>query len=180
MRIKQINQDMRLLFMLRNPIERAWSAIRYNVSIGKIDISLDASDDIISVLQKPAMVLRGDYEQTLDAYLTHFDSRQILIGFYEAISKDPGGLLTGIFEFLGVSAMEQEGALYQQRFNVSPQHPMPRKVEHFLLERYAPMMRRMAARLGGYATLWEYAQGDTTATAGREEQANWLPPLVHP
>ena len=49
-RIKALNADMKLIFMIRNPIERAWSAIRFNVYRGS-KVNLNSEDEIILALK---------------------------------------------------------------------------------------------------------------------------------
>jgi hypothetical protein len=177
-RIKRLNPEMKLIFSIRNPIDRAWSAIRYNVHRGKMDVNLDSSDEIIAALNKRGVVLRGDYERTLQTYLEHFDSQQILVCFYDAIQDNPEGLMTRITSWLGVEPLKKSQLKHKTYVNVSPRSPMPPEVKTYLQARYQPLMSRLAEKLGSYAITWT---GDKPQDNISVEGINHsLPPATHP
>lgn len=153
--IKALNPDMKLILMLRDPIDRIWSNLRYGSGKGRIEVNLDSANDIIATLKQPKVALRGDYERTLSAYLEHFDASRLLICFYEAIEQDPVGLMTGIANFLGIAPFTQANIDAKKRVNASKPRPMPQAVKDYLLEAYGPQSRRLAGALGSYATTWE-------------------------
>lgn len=180
-RIKDLNPDMKLILMLRDPIDRAWSNIRFGSDRGRLDVNLESPDDIIEALQQPKVVLRGDYERTLNNYLEHFDSSQVLVCFYEAIKHDPVGLMAGVTAFLGISAFAEGNINYQKRVNASKPRPMPRVVKDYLLEIYAPKVERIAKTLGSYANIWEGMNTslDNIQPSGAARDLQMLPTL-HP
>lgn len=179
-RIKAINPDLRLLFLIRNPVDRAWSAIRFNVQQGHSSLNLNSSNEIISALKKPSNILRGDYERTLDTYLKHFDSSQILICFYDAIRCDPVGLMSGITTFLNVISFEKAAIDNKTIVNRSSTYQMPVDVRDYLLETYAPMINRLAKTFGSYATIWERAESPHVMESQKEYTNTRLLPTVHP
>ena len=124
-RINAINPDTKLIFMIRNPIERAWSAIRYDVYRESIGISIDSDEEIIAELRKRHFRLRGDYERTLECYLKFFNSSQILVCFYDAIQRDPVRLMAGITSFLNVGPFLERDIDSERRINTSPSRKMP-------------------------------------------------------
>jgi len=154
-RIKAVNPDIKLIYMIRNPIDRAWSAVRFNINQSKLNIDVSYEDKIISALQSRRMVLRGDYERTLDNYLRYFDSSQILVCFYDAIQANPIGLMSEITNFLNILPFEDNTVNNQTFINASPSHEMPSRVKDYLTETYAPMIQRLAKRFGSYAKNWE-------------------------
>jgi len=179
-RIKRLNPDMKLLLLLRDPIDRAWSNIRYGHSNKHLNVDLDSPDDIIRVLQQPKVVLRGDYERTLNIYLDHFDSSQVLVCFYEAIKHDPIGLMSGITEFLGISPFAAAMINHQKRVNFSKPKPMPSTVKDYLLETYAPNVKRIAAAFGSYANIWEGGNRPVSVQSPRISSDFQMIPTLHP
>jgi hypothetical protein len=177
--IKALNPDMKLIFMIRDPIERAWSATRFlaNQEYSKID--LNSADQIIFTLSSLGTALRSNYERTLDTYLKHFAATQILVCFYDAIACDPLGLMSGITTFLEVSPFVASAIDSQTPINASPMSKMPDEVREYLHETYAPMTKRMAARFGSYATTWNGTQEHPNAFT-----PSWATPtmaaVVHP
>ena len=179
-RIKAVNADARLIFMIRHPIARAWSAVRFDVHKGFSDVDLDSDDEVLASLKTPGNVLRGDYERTLDIYLDHFDASQILVCFYDAVRCDPVGLMSGIASFIGVSPFEEAAVDNEKRFNPSPSRRMSDRVEAYLLDAYTPMIERLADRFGSYATLWKGASGRYDVRSLEGHPAARLRPVVHP
>jgi hypothetical protein len=169
-KIHKINPLAKLIYMIRNPIERDWSAIRFDASSGYLKLDLSSEDDIISALQSSAIITRGNYEQTIERYLQFFDSSQILVGFYDAISHNPAGLMNVIATFLDISPFEAAQIDNQTRINMSPPLIMPDRVRQYLTERYSPMLTRLGSSLGSYTLTWQ--------NPALEIQP--FPPAVHP
>jgi len=178
-RIKTVNPDMRIIFILRNPIERAWSAVRFHAKRAGVKLEQCSADEIIAQLKYPGMVLRGDYARTLNIYLSHFDPSQILICFYDAIKNDPAGFLSGITEHLDVGPFAERAIVNEIYYNVSPQFSMPDKVKDYLVNTYAPLMTLMADRLGSYSVLWKVS-GLSPAALQKLYSSGCLPPTVYP
>lgn len=176
--IKAINADIKLLFMIRNPIERAWSAIRYHAFTGYA-VDLNSPEQIISLLELPAMHLRSDYERTLNAYLSHFSNKQILICFYDAIRHDPSGLLNSISSFLNVASFNPTAINSKNLVNQSPSHPIPLKVQKYLQDKYSPLINRLSQRFGSYTSFWS-SNGLVNDTADRNKDTSRLLPTLHP
>ncbi len=177
--LSAINPDIKLIFMLRNPIDRAWSAVRFYNDKNPTK-QVNSSDEMVSLLKTPDMVLRGDYERTLNNYLNHFDSSQILMGFYDAIIADPSGLLSGIANFLEVAPFQDKVLSNKTRVNQSSPLPMPGEVKDYLWETYTPMIERLAKNLGSYATTWQNSEsGDTPKFLSPYTHSKPLP-VVHP
>ena len=177
-RIQVINPDIRLLLLIRDPIERAWSGLRHNVAKGK-HIDWNSEMEMLSRLKKPDVALRGDYVTIVDNYLKFFDSSQLLVCFYDSIAHNPAGLLRSITSFLGIKQTPGKNADLKQRVNVSPTRDMPRIVREHLIEQYMPMITRASDRFGSYASSWKarYCDGGTPYTCATDGAQ---PPAVHP
>jgi hypothetical protein len=153
--MKAQNPEIKILFMLRHPIERAWSALRYENDRGFAAVDLDSLDAVAAAVKRPAMRLRSDYERTLMAYERILGRGRILVGFYDAVENDPLGLLRGISEFIGVDAPNySDSSGYRERINATPPRKMPPFVRQFLADHFGPMTERLASRFGGYAESW--------------------------
>ena len=179
-RIKAVNPNIKMIYMIRNPIDRAWSAIRYNISRRKLNIDVISDDEIISKLQSRGMILRGDYERTLDNYLRYFDSSQMLVCFYDAIQANPIGLMSSITNFLDISPFEENTVNNQTFVNTSPSYEMPTGVKDYLTDTYAPMIKRLAVRFGSYARIWEKSLNDSKLTTLNTNTESQYIPAIHP
>jgi hypothetical protein len=158
-RIARINKDMRLIFMVRDPVEREWSAIRANVSRGHLDLDLRDADAVLSYLQVRAasagpngQLARGQYDETLRRYLDIFPPEQLLVGFYDAIALDPEGLLAGIARHLGIS--EFNATRFGKLINASPPETIPEAVAEWLALDNARLIEASRLIFGSYAMTW--------------------------
>ncbi len=152
-RMKAINPDLKLIFLIRNPIDRAWSAIRL-YSRTNPEFNINSDREVISLLQTQGNLLRGDYERTIDNFLQYFNSDQMLICFYDAIQYAPCKLMNDITRFLDVAPFEKGAIVNSIPVNSAPSHPMSRQVKAYLVELFGPKIEKMADRFGSYATIW--------------------------
>jgi hypothetical protein len=113
LRIHKRLHRVRLIAILRNPVERAISHHRMAVSIGREKRSFDTS---IDHLLQPAMLERarrrpqermgyvvwGEYGRILSGYFDVFPAEQILVVFTDELERTPGLLMHRIHKFIGV------------------------------------------------------------------------------
>jgi hypothetical protein len=155
-KIQSLNPEMKFIFIIRNPIERAWSAVRFFRKKDRgVDLDMWNDEDIITLLKMPGTLQRGDYEQTLQKYRKRFKQGHILLCFYDAIQDNPKGLLDSIADFLAISPFRENEIDGTRRINSAPPGPVPEKVAGYLQDLYSPMIDRMARQYGSYCTCWQ-------------------------
>lgn len=95
-RIYEWNPHVKLIFMVRNPIDRAYSEYCMNIDhwgdTTDIEQALSASGKIAHC---------GLYYQQIQEFLKLFPQEQIQILLYDDLKKDPEGLLMEVYNFLG-------------------------------------------------------------------------------
>lgn len=176
--IQEINPEIKIIFFIRNPIYQAWSNVKNNYKQNKTqlkDLAASNSDEIISYLQAPGNLLRRDYERTIDAYLKYFDSKQILVCFYDAILASPERLMKDITEFLEIDYFKPDTSRVNQSLNAE----IPAKVIKFLLESCGPTIANLSKKFDSYATLWNQCELDAE-TILQNENVNQISPTLHP
>ena len=114
-RIKQHIPGVRLVFILRDPVERAYSNYRWSRMNGlereEFDHALDleftgarAVPDALRYARPFSYLERGLYCRLLTPWFDHFARDRILCLRYEDIAADPGELAETLHRFLGVAA----------------------------------------------------------------------------
>ncbi|MGD8276860.1 MAG: sulfotransferase [Gemmatimonadota bacterium] len=90
--------DARLIFMVRDPVQRTLSHYRHMVAERKEDRPL------AEVLRDPGeqYTRRSQYHFQLEQYLPYYDLDRILVVQQETLLADRAGTLAHIFEWLGV------------------------------------------------------------------------------
>jgi len=148
-RVKALLPDVKILFLMRNPVERAWSSLRYD---GLANSSVSA---VASALESSGIAMRTDYVRTLAIWRKHFPADRIFTGFTDEVTHDPRGLLLRVFEFLGVDANEAHiPDSVKKKMNTSPEQDMDPAIKVMLTRRYLPLIEQLRDEFGGYAEEW--------------------------
>jgi hypothetical protein len=116
-RIWQYNKKIKLIAILRNPIERAYS--HWNMEYSKKKDPLPFYEAVLkeNIRIKEKLPLqhrvysyidRGFYSEQIRRLLRFFDRNQILFIKYESLVDNPDLLMKDVFKFLDVSSTEFE------------------------------------------------------------------------
>jgi hypothetical protein len=169
--MRSLMPDVKLILLLRDPIDRAWSHARMDLAYfsGKRVDAIDQprfADHFLSFASRR----RGSYPEMLDRWLSHFPKEQLFVGFYDEIEQCPDELLARILHFLGVRATpESIPASVRDRVNAGEAARIPRALERQLAHMYVDDLRELAARYGSYPQKWlERCQRSLTGTAATE------------
>lgn len=159
--IRRIAPDMKLVLLLRDPIERAWSqAVMNMVEIAGRPAEEIEDEAFIEHLSDPRVRLRNDYPGIIDRWSGAFGAENLHIGFFEDVSERPIELLQGILDFLGLDAGSDEFFSDSGR-RVRPGIPleMPDSVRALLVADNTDGLRRLHQRLGSPVDAWMRRHG---------------------
>jgi len=154
--IYRLMPQARLILLLRNPIERAWSHAKMDlVSTLKSVGRYEADERLVAHFDGAASRLRGDYVGMIDRWQRVFSPDQLLIGFYDEITDAPYALLKRICQHIGVST----DATYlppaiTSRVNASVDVSFPPHLKTYLARLYVGSLEVLASRYGSYAKQW--------------------------
>ena len=154
--VHRLMPKVRLILLLRNPIERAWSHAKMDLAstLNTIGES-EAEKRFVAHFDSAASRVRGDYVGMIDRWLTVFSPDQLFIGFYDEITDAPAALLRRIFQHLGVSANENHlTAAIRSRVNASADTSLPKHFQTYLARNYVGSMEVLASRYGTYPQQW--------------------------
>ena len=107
-RIKADLPDIKLIAMVRDPADRAFSEYLYLRKHCLIDSGTTLRDATRSF---PSIIESGMYGRHLGEYLREFGEKRVFVGDYEDIALKPSDLITRICTFLGVDPVIQFGGL---------------------------------------------------------------------
>ena len=155
--IARIMPDVKLIFTMRDPVERALShavlgkARRKNISTENVP------DDVIkSHLDHPSNEARTRYSKTLDLWQTYFPKEQFHIGFYEQLSEDAEKYFKDICVFLGVGF---DKSWFQDtlktRVNPAGLDGLSDEIKRYTARKYYDELKTLSQRYGSYATQWK-------------------------
>jgi hypothetical protein len=100
----------RIIIILRNPVERAYSQYLQMLSVGVtlgsfrelIEASLECRDQRLGIAWP--LLEYGCYSGQIERYYLQFERSQIHISYYEELQRSPQKLTADLFKFLGVDA----------------------------------------------------------------------------
>ena len=155
--IRRIMPDVRLVFIMRDPVERSWSEAMHNLlrKSGKRRLEDVPPEAIVAVLNSSAVRQRSDYLMILDNWLSVFPREQLYITFFERLRHEPQTLLMDILQHIEASTeIDWSAVPLTRRFNVNPSTVIPAPFRTMLEERYAPMIEELARRFGLPVEAW--------------------------
>ncbi|MEY2905131.1 MAG: hypothetical protein RJA52_1147, partial [Bacteroidota bacterium] len=150
----KVNPNLRLVLILRNPIDRDWSSLKFSITRKFTDYDLHNDDQLIELLESPYFIKRSDYLSTIKNYSEIFPKEQLLICFYDAIVEDAYNLLKDIYEHIGLSESLIDSKGLTDVHNASLKMEIPEKIYKFLKIRHERQIIELGDILGSYAKLW--------------------------
>lgn len=109
-RMASVVPDARLVLVLRNPVDRAWSHYEHTVAreqeqrpfeeVVEHELASDQSD----WRTKGLVLARGRYIDQLQQMTSFYDRAQIHVGLFDDLVREPAALFASVCGFLGVDA----------------------------------------------------------------------------
>lgn len=156
--IKENIPDVKIILLLRDPVETNWSHTR-RFLLRRLNIkSLDEAPKakIIDFIQEPNPL--GDYPVIMQNWLSIFPKNQVFMGFYDDIVHNPNKLLSNISAFLNISILDvntKAGTVY----NKGKESRLNDRYRKILYEKYKDDIDYLVEYFGdqekNYPALWK-------------------------
>lgn len=117
-RIHAFNPGARLIYVMRDPLDRIVSHYWHNVR--SVRDEGEHRDMLSAVRRDPSYVAYSDYAMQLEPYLDLFDRRQIALLTFEQLAADPAATVGSLCEWLGLDGAVPRDLL-SDRWNVRPE-----------------------------------------------------------
>lgn len=128
----------KIMFVLRDPIERDWSQLRMQDQRNEMQHLGYAKR-----LARPALAGYSDYATTIERYRRHIPAGNFLILFFDDIAERPDVFLRTVCDFLGVDAGRADFRGSGESVHVGSPAPMPPDLYRTLRKNLAPVYRRL-------------------------------------
>lgn len=164
-RVHGLLPGAKLVVILRNPIDRAYSFYRHQLNrafepltfdqaveqeeqrlAGELERTLSDESYVSFPLQHRSYLARGRYMEQIERWLRHFPREQLLVLLTDELEADPRGTLRQLTDFLGIPALGATGSVRAHE-GVAIE-AMPPAVREELVEHFRPHNARLAAFLG--------------------------------
>ena len=128
--------DIKVVFLMRDPVERLWSAARMQerdqAKKGKKVRKNYAIKRVRHFLETEQQVSRSNYRATIENIERVFPTEEVHFAFYEQLFNESE--LSKLGEFFGI---EFRNVNFQKRVNASPSKTIPAKLEERMIEKLA-------------------------------------------
>ncbi len=146
--------EAKIVLMMRNPIERAWSqaAMRFDKA-GESAADAAGTERLRRLFERQGFRSRTDYLRALDTWSAYYPEDRIFVGFLEDVHFFPEELLGRVYDFLGVDASFKPPGL-TRKVHTRSVGRVPAAPMSYLAASYGDEASRLAERFGGYASFW--------------------------
>jgi hypothetical protein len=147
-RIAETLPDVKIIFIVRNPIERAFSHYWHERSKNKIAFGFEEVFENYDLYQN--WIVPGFYSRHFDRYESHLASEQIKIMFFEDLVADQQSYLQEVYDFLELpdytpsmlgkkSNDGQQRGIYQYKFYQSIRRAVGQNVPESIIKLLRPI-----------------------------------------
>ncbi|MBV0923118.1 sulfotransferase domain-containing protein [Halomicroarcula limicola] len=98
-RIAELNPDAKLLFSLRNPVDRAFSHYWHEKSKGKISFEFEELFENYDLYEN--WIRPGMYVDHIERFEEHFDSDQLKLLYFDDLVADDESFIESVYDFVG-------------------------------------------------------------------------------
>ncbi len=153
-RIQRMNGKVRLVFVMRDPVERAWSAVNNAAKKGLVD-DAHSVETTIKRARTPGSVARSAYAETIKRLEHIFPKDQIYYCFFEDLRDRPESLTSALFSFLGVEPGPSVPIQLPRAVNVAAgAKPIPSEFSREMARDYLPVVGDLCQRFDGPPQEW--------------------------
>ena len=145
--------DTRIVFIMREPVDRLWSGLRMHCRHRHLRISSFADDQLDELSQQPEHALRSNYQRTLDSWAVFGD--RLGTFFFEDLRDNPAKFLQSILTFLGADSNWQSKLLNHVSNSGESSSGPPQNLLLRWRARYAATVIGVRERVGRVPQAWE-------------------------
>lgn len=142
--------DLRLIYIMRNPIERAWSSALMALRRAEMQIDEASFEWFRDHFNSRGSLARGDYESCIDTWRRHFPPPALLLLFFEDIVQSPRTVLERCSLHIGVDSghfRSLSDEMLSQRVHEGIGAAMPDAARSYLREIYRPRIHALERKL---------------------------------
>ena len=150
----EVVPDARIILMIRNPIERLWSAVAYFRGQAKGRAGRLERDEVLKFISSPRNLRLTDYIAGLRRWRDHYPADRVFVGFTDDVTFNPAALLAAVHRFLGLDPAPAEAA--DERVNWTRSRDLPGWAAVALAEGLDDQLARSARHFGLYARWWRH------------------------
>ncbi len=153
--IALLNPNIRVVLMLRDPVERTWSHAKKELLRRLGPDEKVAESAYREFFEQAGQVRRSAMQDVIDRWRAHLPYNQVYLGDYRHLCADPRRFLDDLCEFLGAPLPKRFNSPHlRSTINPTSRAAMPEALEAWLRERLANDLGSYRALLDDFDTHW--------------------------
>jgi len=154
--------NLKVIFLARDPVERAWSQLSMGVRLGMIS-PFDATDaeEVIRNLLNPGVLIRSHPSKVVARWKRYVRPESFRVYFFDDLKENPAELRRSVLLFLGGDPNKPSGKLKpdDNRDAAREKLRLTAKVRARIAQFFEQELKACAAELGGPAKRWPARYG---------------------
>ena len=149
--------DARIVFLMRHPVDRLWSATRYFAANHPESPLMRSPESMVAFAMRPNNLAKSRYQVTIDNIAATFPDDHALYGFYEDIFDSEAEQIAFLRRVCAVLEIDYDRGRFTDLakvINASPERPMPADFAGALGTEMAPVIDGVEQRLGRVPSAW--------------------------
>jgi hypothetical protein len=161
-RIVSYFPNLKVIFLARDPVDRAWSQLSMGVRLGNIP-AFDSTDpdEVLRNLLSPGVFFRSYPSKIVKRWRRYVRPDLFRIYFFDDLKEDPAEMRRSILSFLGADADQPSGTLKADYNGQGGKEKLPLtdKVRARVAQFFEHELKACAVELGGRAKSWPARYG---------------------
>jgi len=153
---------LKVIFLAREPVERAWSQLSMGVRLGTIN-KFDATDpgQVVCNLLNPGVLVRSHPSKIVARWKRYVRPENFRVYFFDDLNENPAELRNSILRFLGGDPDKPSGRLKPHDNNDTGREKLrlTARVRERMARFFEHELKACAAELGGRAKNWPARYG---------------------
>lgn len=152
-RLAKMNPTMRIAFIMRDPVSRAWSAINRRTKVGRIRAL--SEEQALEMARSRNTAARACYMDTISRLEKFFPQQQLYFCFFDDLCARPEDFAKNIIRFLGADPDKVSSMILPREANAAATgKPIPPGLECALARDYLPLLHDLCDRFDEPPKTW--------------------------
>jgi hypothetical protein len=154
--IKAVSKNQKILFIMRDPVDRALSAIRYFIQMKGLDFNVIDDDFISRVSNYDFIESMSRYDNTIRVLRKNFDEDSLKFIFYENLMLNKTLELNKIYDFLGLAPCPNQSDRLNAKLNPSTDLKIPESVVQSLEKKLETVYEFIDSNFSDMPNSWRF------------------------
>ncbi len=152
--IKRVSKSRKIIFIMRDPMDRAKSAMRYFFETQGKSISDIPHEQILNLAKSNLIIQMSCYDLTIKQLDKHFATEDVLYLFYETVMQNKQAAINQITDFLGIKPIQNTEEQLERRVNVTARYDFPDETNKILKSNLEQTYQFLSERFPSLPAEW--------------------------